>query len=81
VRSLGSTLSLPYVARGRVSAYVCFEVTAIHGAAGVLLTTEAGGTVSEIDGSQWCLESDSIIAAATASLHEQVLGLIAMNPG
>ena len=49
-RSLGTTLALPYVAAGRVSAYVVFVVTSTHTAAGSLLVAEAGGTVSDIDG-------------------------------
>ena len=77
MRSLGTTLSLPYVARGRVSAYAAFDVTAIHAAAGVLLATEAGATVSDIDGAPWCLGSDSIVAAATAGLHDELIALIA----
>ncbi|RZS34424.1 hypothetical protein EV193_109215 [Herbihabitans rhizosphaerae] len=40
-RSLGSTVALPYVAAGRISAYVVFAVSALHSAAGVLLAADA----------------------------------------
>jgi myo-inositol-1(or 4)-monophosphatase len=79
MRSLGTTLSLPYVACGRVSAYVAFDVTSIHSAAGVLLAIEAGATASDIDGSPWSLDSESVIAAATEELHGELLGLTAMK--
>jgi myo-inositol-1(or 4)-monophosphatase len=76
-RSLGSTLSLAYLAAGRVSGYLAFWFdSAVHGAAGALLATEAGGTVSDIGGRPWTLESDSVLAAASAALHEQLLALL-----
>lgn len=48
-RSLGTTLSLPYLSAGRISAYIVFWVSAIHAGAGSLLATEAGATVTDID--------------------------------
>jgi myo-inositol-1(or 4)-monophosphatase len=75
-RSLGSTLSLPYVAAGRVSAYVVFTITSVHAAAGALLVAEAGATVSDIDGDEWTIGSDSLVASATASLHDELLALM-----
>lgn len=75
-RSLGSTLALPYLAAGRISAYGVVYVTSIHCAAGALLVTEAGGTVSQIDGRPWTLRSDSLLASADAGLHQELLGLL-----
>ncbi len=72
-----TTLALPYVATGRVAAYVLFWTSAIHVATGSLLVTEAGGVVSDIDGNAW--NSDSIIASATAALHADLL-TIATEP-
>jgi myo-inositol-1(or 4)-monophosphatase len=74
-RSLGTTLALPYLAAGRISAYVLFQASAIHTAAGSLLASEAGATVSDIDGRSWTIESDSIVASAAPSLHEELLAL------
>jgi myo-inositol-1(or 4)-monophosphatase len=74
-RSLGTTLALPYVAAGRVSAYVVFVATSTHTAAGSLLVAESGGTVSDVDGRPWTLRSDSIVASATADLHGELLRL------
>jgi myo-inositol-1(or 4)-monophosphatase len=64
-----------YLAAGRVSAYVVFYVTAVHGAAGSLLITEAGGAISDIDGNPWTLDSDSLVAAADPDLHQDLLAL------
>ena len=74
-RSLGTTLALPYLAAGRISAYAVFWVSAIHAGAGSLLVTEAGGTLSDIDGQPWTIHSDSVLASATPDLHGELLGL------
>lgn len=76
-RALASTLALSYVAGGRISAYVLFCGSALHTAAGTLLVTEAGGTLSDIDGRPWTIHSDSVLAAADAELHRELLGLAA----
>jgi myo-inositol-1(or 4)-monophosphatase len=73
--SLSSTISLAYVAAGRVAAYAVFYVTAVHTTAGVLLATEAGATVTDIEGRPWTLESDSLLAAADEALHAELLAL------
>jgi myo-inositol-1(or 4)-monophosphatase len=74
-RSFGSTVTLPYVASGRVSAYVVFYVPALHAAAGSLLVSEAGGVVTDIDGQRWTLDSDSLLAAASEHLHADLATL------
>ena len=74
-RSLGTTLASPYLAAGRISAYVVFWVSAIHAGAGSLLVTEAGGTLSDIDGRPWTIRSDSFVASANPDLHEELLDL------
>jgi myo-inositol-1(or 4)-monophosphatase len=75
-RSLGTTLASPYLAAGRISAYVVFWVSAIHAGAGSLLVTEAGGTLSDIDGRPWSIRSDSLVASANSALHEELLDLV-----
>jgi fructose-1,6-bisphosphatase/inositol monophosphatase family enzyme len=72
-RSFGTTLALPYLAAGRISAYVVLFVTPLHVAAGNLIVTEAGGVVSDINGAPWTLASDTLLAAANASVHEDLL--------
>lgn len=75
VRSLGTTLALSYLAAGRISAYVLFWASAIHTGAGTLLVTEAGGTLSDIDGRPWTIHSDSVVVSATPHLHQELLDL------
>lgn len=75
LHALSSTISAAYVAAGRVSAYICFYVTAIHATAGVLLARESGATVTDVDGAPWTLTSDSLLIAATVGLHTDLLAL------
>jgi myo-inositol-1(or 4)-monophosphatase len=79
-RSFGSTMSLASIAAGRASGYVAFWLdSAVHAAAGSLLVTEAGGTVSDITGDPWQLESDAILASANESMHADMLSLISAS--
>lgn len=52
-----------------------FWVSAIHTGAGSLLVTEAGGTLSDLDGRPWTIRSDSLVGSANPDLHEELLGL------
>jgi myo-inositol-1(or 4)-monophosphatase len=77
-RSLATTLSMPYVAAGRLSAWAVFWTDSpVHCAAGSLLVTEAGGVVSDIDGADWGTGSDSCLASANRSVHGELLELLA----
>jgi myo-inositol-1(or 4)-monophosphatase len=69
LRSLSSTVALAYVAVGRVAAYVLFWTSAIHAAAGSLVASEAGASVTDLDGRPWTVRSDSIVASADPDLH------------
>ena len=76
-RCLSSTLSSAYLASDRVLAYVCFYLTPLHGAAGVLLAEEAGAVTSDVTGAPWSLASRSLVAAATPALHDDLLAIAA----
>ena len=75
LRALSTTLTLAYVATGRVAAYVVFHASALHTAAGSLLAAEAGAVVSDVGGRPWTIASDSIVAAATPELQAELLAL------
>jgi myo-inositol-1(or 4)-monophosphatase len=76
-RSFATTMSLAYLAAGRVSGYVAFWTdSAVHAAAGCLLAAEAGATVSDLAGEPWRLDSDAILAAASPGLHAELLDMI-----
>jgi myo-inositol-1(or 4)-monophosphatase len=77
-RSLASTLSLAYVADGRLSAWAVFATDSpVHCAAGSLVVREAGGVVSDIDGAAWSTDSDSCLVSANPRLHGELLDLVA----
>jgi len=72
VRSFGTTLSLAYLAAGRVAGYVLFEIPPLHAAAGVALALEAGATVTDMSGGPWRVSSHFLIAAANPELHGEL---------
>jgi myo-inositol-1(or 4)-monophosphatase len=74
-RALGTTLSLPYLAAGRIAAYVLFSISAVHSAAGSLLVTEAGAVLSDVDGRPWTINSSTMLASANRALHDDLLEL------
>jgi len=76
LRALGTTLSLPYLAAGRIAAYVLFWASALHAGAGTLIATEAGATVSDLGGGPWTVHSGSILASADEDLHRDLLALV-----
>ena len=56
--------------------------SALHAGAGTLLATEAGATLSDVDGTPWTIQSDSILVAAGPDLHRDLLAFVrsASNP-
>jgi myo-inositol-1(or 4)-monophosphatase len=75
LRSLSTSLTLPYLAAGRVAAYAMFWTSAIHAAAGAFVAAEAGALVTDLDGAPYTIESSSLLAAADAELHAELLAL------
>lgn len=74
IRSLSTTLSLAYVAAGRLAGCVLFAAPgAVHTAAGVLLVSEAGGRVTDLGGNPWSLGTRSLVCGSTAHLHDELL--------
>jgi myo-inositol-1(or 4)-monophosphatase len=75
-RSGSSALNLSYVAAGRCDAYWSRRTHIWDVAAGILLVKEAHGIVTHISGLPFQADDPAFIAASTASLHSQILGLI-----
>jgi myo-inositol-1(or 4)-monophosphatase len=69
-RAGSAALDLAYVAAGRVDGYWEFRLNPWDTAAGVLLVTEAGGTVTRFDGSPFLLDSREILATNGLLLGE-----------
>lgn len=73
VRNLGPTsLQLAYVACGRLDAFWEFGDDGFNCLGPAMLVREAGGTVTQIDGAPYTLDSASI-AAAPARVHASML--------
>lgn len=76
LRRLGSAaLDLAWVACGRLEGYWERGVRPWDTAAGLLLVTEAGGLVTNLEGDEYRL-SDSGIVASNGLIHRRLLGLL-----
>jgi myo-inositol-1(or 4)-monophosphatase len=71
-----STFPMLLVAAGQSDVFWQYEPVLPGVAAGALFITEAGGTVSRIDGAPWSPGSPDILAAAPA-LHQAAAGVLA----
>jgi len=77
VRRAGSAaLDLAYTACGRIDAYWEFNLNPWDTAAGVLLVTEAGGSVTTFAGSPFLLDSREVLAT-NGLLHDEVVAIFA----
>lgn len=77
VRRTGSTaLNLAWLAAGRFDVTVCERSHPWDVAAGALLVEEAGGIISAPNGNPFDLAHSSILASATAPLHQKILEIL-----
>ncbi len=77
IRRLGSAaLDLAYLAAGRFDGYWEVHLNAWDMAAGVLLVTEAGGTVSHYGGERFVLGHSSIVAT-NGKIHDELVHVLA----
>ena len=77
VRCLSTTLSLAYVAAGRIASCLLFSAPSpVHVAAGALLAKEAGALVSDLEGRAWTMGSPSLLASGDEAIHHEVLALL-----
>jgi myo-inositol-1(or 4)-monophosphatase len=78
IRRTGSAaLNLAYIASGRFDAFWATETKSWDVAAGVLLVTEAGGTVRGVDGGAFDLRRPHPLATSNLRLNDQLLSLFA----
>jgi len=76
VRRTGcASLNLCYLAAGRFDVCWNYSTKIWDVAAGVLIIREAGGTVTSPSGGEFVLEDAHLLAAATPTLHRQLLQL------
>ncbi|HEX7378329.1 MAG TPA: inositol monophosphatase family protein [Pirellulales bacterium] len=77
IRRMGSSaLNLSYLAAGRFDGYWSKATKIWDIAAGALLVTEAGGTITDYDGGPLAIAKPQFIAAATAPLHKELRELL-----
>ena len=75
-RAGSASLSLAYLAAGRIDGFWCFSTKVWDVAAGVLMIREAGGVVSAPYGGEFVLDTGQFLAAATRPLHESLAKLL-----
>ena len=74
IRRLGSaSLDLCYVARGTYEGYYEMNLKAWDVSAGILILTEAGGKVSNLDGNEYKLFEDKYLVASNGIIHEEFI--------
>lgn len=76
IRSSCTSLPFAYIALGRIDAYVNGESKAWDTAAANFLITQAGGIVTQLDGSPWDLLSNNALGAIDKNLHRELLGIM-----
>jgi len=77
LRRLGSAaLNMCFVASGQLDFYFATSAKIWDIAAGCLIVREAGGTISQLDGSPLDLENPKFAATASPQLHRQVLDVL-----
>lgn len=74
--SLNTSLPFAYVALARIDAYASGYHKIWDVAAANYLILQAGGVVTQMDGSPWNLSSDNTLAALDKNLHEILLSVI-----
>jgi myo-inositol-1(or 4)-monophosphatase len=80
VRRLGSAaLDLAYVADGRFDGFWEVALQPWDMAAGVLIVTEAGGSVTHYSGRDFVLGTDSIVAT-NGAIHDELVRALEVTP-
>ena len=79
IRKTGSAaLSLAYVAAGRLESYVASGVYSWDMAGGALLVEEAGGRVTNFEGSPYTMESREWLVT-NGAIHDQMVELLKLE--
>jgi len=71
-----SALTTAWIAAGRLTAHFGYDLSSWDLVAGALLIQEAGGRVSDLDGSDYRLETRNMLCSNGNVVHEQVLEIL-----
>jgi len=78
IRRLGAAaLNLAYIGAGRLDGYWGLTAHAWDVAAGILIASEAGATVTNMEGEPFDLRTPQFIIASSAELHAEMLPVLA----
>lgn len=81
-RTGSSALNLAYLASGRLDGFFAFQVCPWDIAAGMLLVKEAGGRISQMDGTAYHPLRESVFISSNGPLHAELLrGIHAASSG
>lgn len=81
-RSGSSALNLAYVAAGRLDGFFAFQICPWDIAAGIVLVEEAGGRISQVDGTTYDPLEEKVFVSSNGPLHVELLrGLQAVISG
>ena len=74
LRRLGAaSLDLCYIAKGTFEGYYEMNLKAWDVSAGILILTEAGGVVSNINGDEYTLFEDKYLVASNGKIHKKFI--------
>jgi myo-inositol-1(or 4)-monophosphatase len=76
-RTGSAALNLANVAAGRIDGFWSTSLKPWDMAAGILIVQEAGGQISKIDGTVFCLEESDLLATNGSNLHQQLIQALA----
>jgi myo-inositol-1(or 4)-monophosphatase len=72
-----SALTTAWIASGRLTAHFGYDLSSWDLVAGALLIQEAGGTVTELDGSAYRLETRNMLCSnGSVELHDEILSIL-----
>ena len=72
----GASFNTCQLAKGCLDAYILADVKPWYVAAGFLIVKEAGGKVSNFDGSEWAIKDKKDVFASNGKIHNQILELL-----
>jgi myo-inositol-1(or 4)-monophosphatase len=82
IRILGSTaVKMPWVAKGRLTCYWSPDECAWDHAAGAIIVQEAGGVITDLDGSPFTLRTRKFLVSQNEQVHKEVLRVLKDDAG
>ena len=82
IRILGSTaVQMPWVVMGRLTCYWSPDECAWDHAAGAIIVQEAGGVITDLDGTPFTLQTRRFLVSQNDKIHQQVLDVLQNQAG